>query len=288
MAGKGSIFLNQGRRAVRCGGFLGARLRSGSGRPDYLMGVGDCMLLDFRKGFFAVADSSERNSSSSRAFMLRFAGLLEGLDGIGAPRSFDDAQQAALREEVERQSEKILGEMSFTDSCTFTGVLILKSATGCRGLLLHTGDSLLLHYDLGAATALQVTRSNFWMVGRTPRFFQVEYLSFSDESRLLLSTDGFTYLRTPPPERREDFIRGLFEEHPVEDIPDILIDGYDAGDIAKDDLALISLRPAGLCFHDQRIILGGTTSHVERSFREGQTDGRYEDLYTPVLQAGAA
>jgi len=287
MSDAGSIFLNPGRRAVRCDGFLGARLRSGSGRPDYLMGVGDCMLLDFRKGFFAVADGSDRNSSSSRDFMLRFARLLETLPDVGCRKSLNDSDRSALQAEVERGSEEILAKMSFTDSSTFTGVLILKTDSGCQGLVLHTGDSLLLQCDPGEGTVRQVTRSNFWMVGRTKRFFQVEYITFSDETRLLLSTDGFSYLKAPAAERREEFVCRLFGEQPVEGIPDILIDGYDAGDIAKDDLALISLAPAAIRYRDQRVILGGTTSQTERICREGQTNGRYEDLYAPMLQAEA-
>lgn len=282
------IFLNQGRRAIRWGGFLGARVRSGSGRPDYLMGVGDCMLLDFGKGFFAVSDSSERNSSSSRAFMLRFAGLLDGFPDIGSSRIWSSDELVRLQTEVEAQSEKILGEMPFTESCTFTGVLILKTETGWQGLILHTGDSLLLQYELSAGTVQLITKSNFWMVGRTSRFFQVEYISLSEETRLLLATDGFSYLKTPIPGRREDFILRLLEKYSVEEVPDILIDGYDTQGIAKDDLALISLHPARIGFRDQRIILGGTTSHLEWSFQKEQTAGHYEDCYAPFLKAGVA
>jgi hypothetical protein len=276
------IFLNQVRRAVRWDGFLGARLRSGSGRPDYLMGVGDCLLLDFGKGFFAVSDSSERNSSSSRIFMLRFAGLLEGLQDIGLPRIWLSDELVKLQAEVEAQSEKILGEMSFTESCTFTGILILRTEKGWQGLILHTGDSLLLQYDLPAKTVRLATKSNFWMIGRTSRFFQVEYVSLSEETRLLLATDGFSYLKTPEPQQREDFIRQIFEEYPVEKIPDLLIDGYDTKGIAKDDLALISLHPARFTYRNQRIIMGGTTSSHERSYQDGHTAGHYEDLYLPV------
>jgi len=288
VTGEDLIFLNQGRRAIRCDGFLGARLRPGSGLPDGPGGVGDCMLLDFGKGFFAVSDSSDRSPSFSRAFMFRFAGLLEGLPDIGSRRPFSDMERIALQAEVEFQSGKILSERSLTESCTFTGVLILKAETGWQGLVLHTGDSLLLQYDPGAGTVRQVTQNNFWMVGRTSRFFQVEYISLTEQTRLLLATDGFSCLKAPAPGRQEDLVRKIFQEYPVEEVPDILIDGYDVRDMAKDDLVLVSLCPARITYRDQRVILGGTTSHAERSFREEQTAGRCEDHYAPMLKAEAA
>jgi len=79
-----------------------------------------------------------------------------------------------------------------------------------------------------------------------------------------------------------------FDEHPVEEVPDTLIDGYDARDVAKDDLALVSLRPVRIAYRDQRVIIGGTTSPVEQRFQKGRTSGHYKDLYAPMLKAGAA
>jgi hypothetical protein len=259
-------------------------LRGASEHSDGLRAVGDCILLDFVKGFFAVSDSSDRNPSFSRDFMIRFAGMLEGIPDIQSGKTCSDAEQAAIREKLEYQSELILGEMSFSRSCTFTGVLILKTETGYQGLLLHTGDSLLLQCDLDTGTVRQLTQNNFWMVGRTSRFFQIETISLSKQTRLLLATDGFSCLKTPGPGRREDFVRQLFETHPVEKIVDILMDGYDAHGIARDDLAMVSLHPERIHPLDQRIILGGTTNHLERLFQEGKTTADDDDLYLPMVR----
>lgn len=286
--GEGSICLNQGRRAVRCGGFLGARLRSGFVGPDDPQGVGDCLLLDFGKGFFAVSDSSDRNPSSSRRFMLRFSGLLDEFPRIGTGDVIGAAERAELKAELESASSRILCGMSFTESCTFTAVLILKAEAGWQGLVLHTGDSLLLICDLGARTVRRVTENNFWMVGRTNRFFQIEYIDLTERNRLLLATDGFSGLEMPKTETREDLIQRLFQEHPVEEIPDALIDGYDAREGVKDDLALVSLNPVRIAFNDRRIVLGGTTTYLERRFREGMTSGQYRDFYEPIPRAGVS
>ena len=281
-----SIFLNHGRRAVRCRGFLGARLRSGSLRPQEQRGVGDGILLDFKKGFFAVSDSSDRDPSFSRKFLLRFSEALDGLDGIGSGRVFSAAGLAALKAELETRSATVLCEMSSTESCTLTGVLILPTEAGRQGLVLHTGDSLLLKCDLGASETQRITENNFWMVGRTRRFFQVGYVFLTERTRLLLATDGFSGLAMPEAGTREDLVRRLFEENPAEAIPDILIDSYDARDNIRDDLALVILNPAGIVFQNQRILLGGTTTYLERRFQDGLTSGQYRNSYEPMPRAG--
>lgn len=289
MGCEGAICLNQGRRAVRCGGFLGARLRSGSLRPTEQRGVGDGILLDFGKGIFAVADSSDRNPSFSRRFLLRLSDALEGLPRLGTGDVCGEAEMAALKAEVEVRSATVLGEMSSpTESCTLTAVLILRTEAEWRGLVLHTGDSLLLQCDLGGYTVRRITESNFWMVGRTRRFFQVEYIPLTERSRLLLATDGFTGLRPPAAGTREDQVRQLFDEHPVEEVPDALIDGCDAVDRIRDDLALVSLEPAGIFFNDRRVLLGGTTTYLERRFQEGLTSGQFRNLYEPAPRAGVS
>ena len=126
------------------------------------------------------------------------------------------------------------------------------------------------------------------MVGRTRRFFQVEYIPLTERSRLLLATDGFTGLRLPAAGTREDRVRQLFDEHPVEEVPDALIDGCDAVDGIRDDLALVSLEPAGIFFNDRRVLLGGTTTYLERRFQEGLTSGQFRNLYEPAPRAGVS
>ena len=286
VACEGSIFLNQGRRAVRCHGFLGARLRSGSLRPQEQRGVGDGILLDFKKGFFAVSDSSDRDPSFSRKFLLRFSEALDRLDGVGSGRVFSAAGLAALKAELETRSATVLCEMSSTESCTLTGVLILPTEAGRQGLVLHTGDSLLLKCDLGARETQRITENNFWMVGRTRRFFQVEYVFLMERTRLLLATDGFSGLQAPESESGVAFVQRLFDEHPVEEVPDVLIDGYDLVERVRDDLALVSLDPSQIFFADRRIVLGGTTNDLERRFQDGLTSGQYRNSYEPMPRAG--
>ncbi len=282
----GSICLNPGRRAVRCRGFLGARLRSGILRPQEQRGVGDGILLDFEKGFFAVSDSSDRDPSFSRRFLLRFSEALDGLAGIGSGRIFGEAELTALMAEVEARAATVLCEMSSTESCTLTGVLILPTEAGRQGLLLHTGDSLLLKCDLGARNIRRITENNFWMVGRTRRFFQVEYVFLTERTRLLLATDGFSGLQAPESESGVAFVQRLFDDHPVEEVPDALIDGYDAVARVRDDLALVSLDPSRIFFADRRIVLGGTTNDLERRFQEGLTSGQYRNSYEPMPRTG--
>jgi len=168
-----------------------------------------------------------------------------------------------------------------------TGVLILPTEAGRQGLVLHTGDSLLLKCDLGARETQRITENNFWMVGRTRRFFQVEYVFLTERTRLLLATDGFSGLQAPESESGVAFVQRLFDEHPVEEVPDVLIDGYDLVERVRDDLALVSLDPSQIFyFADRRIVLGGTTNDLERRFQDGLTSGQYRNSYEPMPRAG--
>lgn len=276
----GNVYLNGKRRSVRCPGVLGAFIRGGAEKPSYMSGVGDCLLIDFGRAFFAVSDSSDRNSSASRFFLRQYVNLMETFPILKSSEIHTEEKTEKIKRELVRKSEELLCTMPFSDSCTFTGFLILRTTLGLQGLLMHTGDSILMVYHPAEGGLRQITKSNFWMVGRTQQFFQVETMNIEEGMRFILSTDGFSGLDAPRGQERNGFYQDLFEGQPIEKIPDILMDRYDKPHPGKDDLGLIMLDPRRLPFDHPWIILGGTTSHDERIFREGKKTGLYEDRYS--------
>lgn len=239
-------------------------------------------MIDFGRAFFAVSDSSDRNSSASRFLLRQYANLLDTFPILKSREIHPGGKAEKIKLELVRKSEELLCTMPFSDSCTFTGFLILRTVGGLKGLLMHTGDSILMVYHPAEGSLRQVTKSNFWMVGRTRQFFQVETINIEEGMRFILSTDGFSGLDAPRDQERKAFYLDLFEGRPIEEIPDILVDRYDKPHPGKDDLGLITLDPRRLPFDYPWIILGGTTSHDEKIFREGRKAGLYEDRYSPL------
>jgi hypothetical protein len=246
-----------------------------------MSGVGDCLLLDFRRGFFAISDSSDRNSSASRFLLMQYTGLLDGFPALKSSEVHTAQQVDHIKNDLVKRSEKLLQSLSFSDSCTLTGFLILQTLEGTKGILMHTGDSLLLAYHPENGGLRQITKSNFWMVGRTQRFYQVETLNIEKGTSFILATDGFSGLDAPKGKERNNFFHDLFDSQPIEEIPDILIDRFDTPHPGKDDLGLIIFDPHGLPFDHPWVVFGGTTSSDEKKYREETRAGLYQDLYRP-------
>jgi serine/threonine protein phosphatase PrpC len=225
-----------------------------------MSGVGDCLLLDFRRSFFAASDSSDRNSSASRSLLMQYAGLLDGFPGLKSGEVYTAQRVDRIKNDLVDRSEKLLRSLSFSDSCTLTGFLILKTLEGTKGVLVHTGDSLLIAYHPENGGFRQITKSNFWMVGQTQRYYQVETLNIEKGTRFILATDGFSGLDVPKGKERNHFFQDLFDGQPIEAIPDTLVDRFDASHPGKDDLGLVIFDPHVLPFDHAWIVFGGTTN----------------------------
>ena len=275
------MLLNKNRRSFRISGFLGASLQGKSSVAENCPGVGDCLLLDLAKGFFAVADASDRNPIASRNFMKLFSKMLSEINDLSADCVYEDEEVIALQEQIKGKAELLLQSLSFGDGCTFTGILILKTGKGLMGLLLHTGDSLILACDLQSGNTQQLTKDNFWMVGRSQHFFQIEELHINRGTRLLLATDGFGNFPVPDEMSREEYVLKLFDSLSVDEIPDSFFDRVDSLNAAWDDTALIAINPSAMAHFPASCIVGGTSSTEEKAFREEKKLGIYKDQYLP-------
>ena len=275
------MLLNKKRRSVRVPGFLGASLQGKSTGVENCPGVGDCLLLDLAKGFFAVADASDRNPIASRDFMKMFSKMLSEIDALSADYVYSDEEVISLQEQIKGKAELLLQSLSFGDGCTFTGILILKTEKGLLGMMLHTGDSFLLSFDLHSENTQQLTKDNFWMVGRSQHFFQIEELHINSDTKLLLATDGFGNISVPEGVGREEYILNLFQSLSVDEIPDIFFDRADKLDIAWDDTAIIAIDPNAMAHFPACCIVGGTSSAEEKAFREEKKMDMHRDQYLP-------
>ncbi len=273
------MLLNKNRRSIRIPGFLGATLQGKSSGAENCPGVGDCLLVDLAKGFFAVADASDRNSIASRDFMKMFFKMLSGIDALCADYVYNDEEVISLQKQIKTKAELLIKSLSFRDGCTFTGILLLKTEKGLVGLMFHTGDSVLLACDLQSGNTQQLTKDNFWMVGRSQHFFQIEELRISGETKLLLATDGLGNVSVPEGMKREEYVLKLFQSLSVDEIPDCFFERGDNPDAAWDDTAIIAIDPSAMAHVPACYILGGTSSAEEKAFREEKKLGIYKDQY---------
>ena len=285
---QGQLLLNRYRRALRFPGFVGGRILGGYGSSSLQAGVGDCALFDFSSGLFAVADGSDRNPSASRHFLAMFSKTIKQLlhDPAGTTRSAREVSN--IKETLSAESEKLLCSMPFGTGCTFTGVLLLRTPEGIGAILMHTGDSLLITCDLHTSRACQSTVDNFWLVGRSQRFFQIEIIEVSDSTRLLLATDGLSGIPFPAGTTREGFILSLFETCSPDEVPDRILGNAGPPSVGRDDASVIAVNPSALVYLPRHLILGGTGIYEERIYQEERARGILDDQYAPVQTSDEA
>lgn len=278
------VLYNAMRRSVRWPAIAGARVRAGTLSERDRAGLGDCLLMDFRRKFFAVSDSSNRYPPASRKLLLKFA---EGLAAF-APSDFGKTVPleglGRIRGSLTQKSEEILQTIPYTESCTFTGVLLVGTEAGDRGILFHTGDSLLYEVNRKTSESRLTTSSNFWMVGRSKHLFQVEEIEIPPEAILILATDGLADLNAGNPSDGTDPLVSIAVEHPVEEIPDRLVEAIDRKNTPTDDIVIVSVHPHRLRPWETTILLGGTDERGERRYQRRCSQGVLEDRYLPIRQ----
>jgi serine/threonine protein phosphatase PrpC len=254
-------------------------VRSGSSGLSNPVGIGDCAYIDFTCGFFAVADGSDRNTSASREFMRMFSRMLYDKLFLSSRKVYSAQDIIALKEKLIIEAEKLLVEFSFRDSCTFTGVLHVKTNRGIIAVIFHMGDSLLFSCNLRLRTVRQVTKSNFWMVGRSQHFSQVEEMPIDSDTCLLLATDGIRDISFQPWNSHEELMMEVFSQFSPEEVPGELVQMSKNSAQGYDDLALIAIDPYSLSDSSGRFIIGGTSASEESAFQEEIKRGLYGDHY---------
>jgi hypothetical protein len=260
-SGVPAMMIHKAERSFRWPGIAAARVSAGV--KDSVSGVGDCVLMDFKSGFFAVADSSERIPDGSRKFMTRFSAML---DAAGMNCRFgSNAVHTRCRDALVETARKVLEDTMFTECCTFTGIHVSVEGDLPRALLLHLGDSMLFIYSPGEGLR-QVSKSNFWMAGRSHRFYQVEDIDVPPGGIFVLATDGMAGCTRDGMSAR-DTLALVAGSTAVDGIPDEMVRSI-RREKGTDDAAFLALDPFLLTDSEVRIIMGGTTAAEEMRHRE--------------------
>lgn len=217
-----------------------------------------------------------------------FATMLTRVISPSGKEVYGEKEVKILKRQLIAESDHLLQALSFGDSCTFTGILLLRTKGAMTGLLFHTGDSLLFSCNVQTGESRQRSKNNFWMVGRTPHFFQVEDLPIQSHTRLLLATDGLVNIPFPPSLNREETLLRLFETSGPEEIPDRLLDRNETLPGGWDDTAIIALDPCSPPISSACFLFGGTSQQQERIFQQEKKQGLYQDRYLPSVETEEA
>ena len=253
-------------------GQAAARVRPGSSARAGLRANGDCTLLDFRSGVFAVSDASDRDPAAS----LRLLEELRGAVGVMPcpdqllTQTEIEGFGLALTETVERIMDRLIG----FSSCTLTCLKVFRRGRNLGAFLLHTGDSALfeLSPDRGAITRL--TRDNLWMVGRTANLFQSDTLVVKPGALYILATDGVAALRGSG---RNGFLSGPALETDLGRLSRRLLETGDEHENYTDDGAVLILAPDRIQPSGLALTLGGVGDFV--AMKKGIAGLERGDIY---------
>jgi len=226
-------------------GSFGAGLRVGRAFDGGLLGGGDSMLLDFRHGFFAVADSSERSPRASESLLTRIYEMMSRFFGVQKQNVLAEFDLARLYVEIKLRTEKILRETSPLDSTSLTGFLVLQTPTEPRGMILHTGDSLLMKFNKDAGIE-QISETNFWMVGRSAQLYQMATVEIGADDMFLLATDGIADLPVWGNRYWKTALPQILVGTPIDEVPEQMMRKRSVQKNCVDDSTILTLSPPRL------------------------------------------
>lgn len=235
-------------------GAVGAALRVGRALDQPVHVCGDSLLLDFRHSFFAVADSSGRSPHAAQAFLTKFAMMMDGLPFFQSGQHWTEKDVPVIAAEVKKQADELLGTIPFFESSSFTGLAVLQTTAGHKGIVLHTGDSLLMKYS-GASDVDQISQTNFWMTGRSTELYQVDIVDAAEGQLFFLATDGLSDLVFPEHHGRGRYLARILATVSVENVPRRLLEDHDQRQSVVDDLAVLVLDPIQLPHREETIII---------------------------------
>lgn len=222
-------------------GAAGARVMGDGRRCDGDAVGDDAILLDFKTGFFAVADGSDRYPGAAVSVLKAFGHMVSRSINRNDTYELKTGCHEHVIKRAHYESEKILSMLHGSVGSTFTGILLLKNQKGVSGLIMHTGDSELWEYRQELRKLTCLTRSNFWMVGRTHRLYQVELVPLKNKCTYLLVSDGINIFNHIRADGSNVQIDEIFKHTEVANIPGKIIEIQSACGGLMDDAAIAAL-----------------------------------------------
>ena len=257
------MYIDFSQRIFKWRGIAGAWVKPGSSSCKSSVSIGDCVLLNFETGFFAISDSSDRDPGSSRRFLTRFDQMIYDSSGFSMEKRINTHDLQIVKDKLALESDIILDSVMGLSSCTFTGLVLLNSDKGLMGLVLHTGDSDLYEYDPSSHQFYELTRKNFWMVGKTKKLFQIDTIEIMTPKILILATDGVGLAPTMKKSELRTELAKIVHCSDVEDVPKEIINKTRPINGFEDDAAVIALATKNLEYGNRKIIIGGVYGQCE-------------------------
>lgn len=238
-----------------CPGALDALIRPGERPGRAARKSGDGILIDMERRFFAISDSAPRSPGTAEEVL---SGILRAMKTDAAdPAGITRCEDAEARfEPFKAFIEAELEHVSSFESCTLTGLLIVEGPERRQGILLHTGDSLLFQYSPDQGL-VQISQTNFWMVGRSNRLFQAEILDIPPDAVFLMATDGLLEWIY----RSKQGLKTLSEliaATTLDDFLNALLKRYGTPHGETDDLGLLIFDPARLPLCNAGFVMGSS------------------------------
>ncbi len=246
------------RRLIRMDDALSACIVTGTDKVQSGFGNGDCLLMDFPHGVFAVADAAERFPGASRDLLER---LVRGLSTRGAP---------GTRSEWIACIEEAWVEQKYIHKTTFSLLALSRRDDGLNAVISHGGDSAIMIFDARAGSIMYKSDPDMNFAGRSKQAPIIVKIPLENHDlRILLATDGFF-----------DVVRhyygycplGLPEEllsHPVHRAAGLLHRAIEESreELTHDDIGLILFDPfrVGAIEHGP-LLMGGTSPETEARF----------------------
>lgn len=199
--------------------------------------MGDAVLVDVGKRFYAVADSPDRSPSSAITLLTMIARSLENQNVTD-----DGEDMTAVLNRSRVLVEKTFELIEPGNVCTFTGIQLTGSGhqTGC--VFMHTGDSMMYHFNRGEGRVQNITVKNFWLAGRVKQLYQCGSIMLEPGDLLMLVTDGFEEIYSSA-EARSYIETAFCRERDVKRIMQNILQRDNNGIELWDDIGIVLLDP---------------------------------------------
>ncbi len=149
----------------------------------------DAFLFSRAVPVVAVADGPERNPAASSSFLTKFDDAL-----TASPIRFAGCPIEASFAAVVALANALIKTIDYHDSTTFSALIPVTYGGTARGIVLHTGDSLILRIGRVTGNVTQISRTSHVLVGRAPALFQTEIITLSADDLIVIASDGITDL----------------------------------------------------------------------------------------------
>lgn len=199
----------------------------------------DALLISREVPMVAVADAPERNPKASSSFLNRFA------DALAASRiSFAEGPPDASFAAVVDLVTALIKTVDYHDSTTFSALISLKNGDTPAGIILHTGDSLILRIEPETGAAVQISRTSHVLVGRAPALFQTEIIPFPPDDLIVIASDGITDLARTRGVVPAALLSGRGPAQTPQAVVSHIVDSAADASVRLDDIAVVCTAPA--------------------------------------------